>query len=162
MLFRGRSGALNLWKVSRRIGALCLAENVRVDPIWSASKETLPLTRHDLKLVLESLKPRTRNEYNINLRQIIEFCKEEETKVKRPEQFDGALSRYIHYVQDDPGRDGWGHIKKVLCTLKFYRPETKDKLPLSHRAMIGWARLKPIQQNTPCKRDRTLGTSYNL
>lgn len=38
----------------------------------------------------------------------------------------------------------------------------KDKLQLSHRAMVGWAKLRLIQQKTSVSNDLALGYAYFL
>lgn len=70
--------------------------------------------------------------------------------------------RYIRYILDDAIRDGWGHVNKLLCALKFYIFETKDNLYQLHRAMFGSAHLKPSQQNTPRPHNHMLGSAYYL
>lgn len=101
-------------------------------------------------------------EWNTNLCLSSYFFKEKLITIERPEQFDRNLLCYICYVFDDPSRDYSGHVYKVLCTLKSYIPETKDKLHLLFRALIGWAHLKPSQQKTPCPLYLTLGIAYYL
>ena len=39
MLKKGRTGSERLYRTSRRIGALSLALNLRIDPVWVPSKE---------------------------------------------------------------------------------------------------------------------------
>lgn len=90
----------------------------------------------DFKLVLHSLRPRTRKEYNINLGQFLEFCEGERKTIKRADQFDQILLHHIHYDFDEPGR-GSGYVNKVLAVLKFYIPETIIKLQSWHSEMIG-------------------------
>lgn len=102
------------------------------------------------KLVLHSLKLRTRDEYSTKHSQFPDFFEDEEITIERPEQFDRVLWHYINYVFEYPGRDGRGHVNKVLYTMKLYIPESKNKLHLSHRAMIGWACVKPSQEKTRC------------
>lgn len=58
----------------------------------------------------------------------------------------------MYYDSDNPSRDSRVQVSKVLGALKLYILETKDKIRLLHGVMIGWARLKPIQQETPYHR----------
>lgn len=82
---------------------------------------------------------------------------EREIKVCNAASLDEVMNVYIHHVFTPPGRDGKGHANKVLCAIELYLPEMKDKLHLSHRAMIGWTKVRPIQQKSPCPHDLALG-----
>lgn len=114
------------------------------------------------KLVLHSLKPRTRQEYNKNLCQFPAFCEEDKITFKRPEQFDRITLRYTHYVLDYRSGDGRGHISMAPYAFEFCPHETKYKLHLLHSALFGGALLKPSERRTPCPHVRTLCISYTL
>lgn len=116
----------------------------------------------DFELLRSSLKERTQREYKQALQQFTDYCKDRNLEVYNVEKLDEILNSYIHHVFRAPGRDGKGHANKVLCAVKLYLPEMKDKLHLSHRAMIGWAKVRPIQQKTPCPHDLALGYAYFL
>lgn len=119
-----------------------------------------PQERFDL--VEHSLKPKTRREYRTALLEFIDYCEKRSLEIRKPSQFDHVLCQYIHAEFRSPGRDGRGHVNKVMSALLFYLPEIKGSLHLSHKAIIGWSRLRPSQQMTPCPHDLALGIAYFL
>lgn len=68
------------------------------------------------------------------------------------------MNVYLHHSFTAQSRDGKGHDIGVLCAVKSYRPKIKDEVQLTHRATIGWAEVRTLQQKTLCSRD--LATGY--
>lgn len=121
------------------------------------------MPRHETyELVAHSLKPRTQKEYLSALKDFLEHCKNNDISIYGLENVDFVLCDYIHQVFRAPGRDGKGHANKVICAIKHFLPEVKDKLHLSHKSMTGWAKIVPIQQKTPCPHDLALAYAYYL
>lgn len=94
-------------------------------------------SKDEFKLVFHSLKPCTITDYNYILCQFLDVCEEGETIIKRPEQLDRILLRYIQYSFDDHSRNGQDHVNKRLCALKFHILETKENQRLSQSVMRG-------------------------
>lgn len=161
MLSKGCSRSSRLWRLCRRIRALCLTGYLKIDPIWVARETTTADFRQvDFKLVLHCLKPWTRKESNTELRELLDLCEDDWISNERPEQFDPILLRCIQYILDDHSREGRGHIRNALFALKFYFLETKNKAYLLQRAMFGSVSLKPFRRRTLWPNDLTLCVVY--
>ena len=122
----------------------------------------MPRPGPKVDLVLASLSERTAREYKAALRQFLQYCNERSIAVYNVSQLDQFLVRYIHHEFESPGRDGRGHLNKVVSAVKIIFPEAAKSLFLTHRALSGWAKLRPSQHMTPCPFDLALGIFYYL
>ena len=115
-----------------------------------------------IDLVAAAIGDKTAREYKNALKQFTTYCRQNSKNTRNTEALDKALLDYFQHEFQAPGRDGRGHCTKVVNAVKHFCPETKNKLPLAHRALTGWGRLRPSQQKTPCPHDLTLGIAYFL
>lgn len=71
---------------------------------------------------------------------------------------DAAICDFINYVFfRAPGPDGKGRSNRLICSIKHFLPEFMDKINLTHKEMVGWAKFVRIQQTTPCTHVIELG-----
>lgn len=122
----------------------------------------MPPHVNKVDLLRASLSDRTYKEYKSNLSQFLEFCEQGNLDVSSAERMDLALCEYAHKEFETPGRDGRQHVNKVVSAVKLLFPGMSSKLFLTHRALSGWAKLRPSQHHTPCPHDLALGISYYL
>lgn len=114
-----------------------------------------------VNLILSSLRPSTQREYQECMEEFIEYCKREDLVLQSWSKVDSLLVRYVHHLYNLPEKQYKSKASKTICAIRFYCPEVKD-LPLSSRALVGWNRLEPVQQHTPCPISLTLGIAYYL
>jgi len=122
----------------------------------------MPPPAHKLDLLRASLTDRTFSEYRNNLLQFIEFCVDFDLEIGDAETLDSALCDYAHFVFEQTHRDGRQHVNKVVSAVKLLFPAMSKSLFMTHRALSGWAKLRPGQHMTPIPHDLALGIAYFL
>lgn len=107
-------------------------------------------TYKDFQQRCSSLKEKAMREYKQVLRQIKDYCKDREIELYHAVSLYKIVNSYVYNVFKVRNWDRKEHANQVLYAVKFYPMKMKHNLPLSHRAMIGRAKVRPMQQEAPC------------